>query len=132
MLPFSVQFQSGLPPSDQLVDAIRKAIARGEISDEAPFPSVRTLARELRISPTTAHKAVLQLKEEGLLFSQPGVGMRVRMVFREGWQGRLDLLRPQLEALLREAESLQVPPEILQNWIETQLKTFTQCDKEDP
>lgn len=127
MIPFSVQFTSGIPPSDQLVEAVRKAIARGDLPDGSPFPSVRTLARELRISPTTAHKAVGQLKDEGLLFSQPGVGMKVCAAFREGWKGRLDLLSPHLETLLKEAESLDVPAGVLRDWI---LETLQKPEKE--
>lgn len=108
MLPFSVTFQSGLPPSDQLVDTVRKAVATGELKDGAAFPSVRTLSKELRISPTTVHKAVAQLKSDGWLESLPGVGMRVRSAAGSRLEDRLDLLRPLTENLLREARELGI------------------------
>jgi len=121
MLPFSLEFQSGLPPSDQLVDAVHKAIAIGDLKDQDLFPSVRTLASELKISPTTAHKAVLLLREEGLLFSHPGVGMRVRAPYQEGWDMRLELLRPKVDKLLQDAEALRIPGTVLRPWLSEQI-----------
>lgn len=117
MLPFSVQFQSGLPPSDQLVDAVRKAVATGELKDGAAFPSVRALSRELRLSPTTVHKAVAQLKSDGWLESLPGVGMRVRSSAGSRLEDRLDLLRPLAEKLLREARGLNISETELVAWL---------------
>jgi GntR family transcriptional regulator len=43
------------------------------------FPSVRTLGRELKINPNTAHKVITQLTTEGFLTVQPGIGTVVAL-----------------------------------------------------
>jgi DNA-binding transcriptional regulator YhcF (GntR family) len=77
MLPFSIQLQDGSPVSDQILLAVRKALLTGQMKAGDEFPSVRTLSQELKISPTTAHKVVLLLKDAGWLNSRPGIGMVV-------------------------------------------------------
>lgn len=107
MLPFLFQAaDNGMPVSDQLVLAVRRAVMAGELKSGEIFPSVRSLAQELRISPTTAHKAVLELKEAGLLAARPGVGMVVVKPSASPRSVLLDHLRPACEALLREAERM--------------------------
>jgi len=49
MLPFIIQIQDGLPVSDQIIQAVRKAMLTGELAIGDIFPSVRTLSQELRI-----------------------------------------------------------------------------------
>ena len=113
MLPFRILFTDGLPASDQLVQAVRRAILSGELRDGDRFPSVRNLSQELKISPTTAHKAVGQLKGEGFLASQPGVGMVVRSASLPSTEERLKLIAPQIEKLITEAQALQLSEEEL-------------------
>jgi len=108
MLPFHIHFTDGLPASDQLIQAVRRAILAGHLKDGDRFPSVRSLSQELKISPTTAHKAVTQLKKEGLLASQPGVGMVVRSSALPSKAERLAILAPQLTQLVSEAQALQL------------------------
>lgn len=111
MLPFLFHsIDNGMPVSDQLVLAVRRAVMSGELRAGEIFPSVRTLAQELRISPTTAHKAVLGLKEAGLLAARPGVGMVVVKPSVSPRSVLLDHLRPACEALLREAERMGLEP----------------------
>jgi GntR family transcriptional regulator len=59
---------------DQLIYAAQKAFLSGEFSPGQKFPSVRTLAAELKIHPNTAHKAIHYLIQEGWLEVKPGVG----------------------------------------------------------
>ena len=111
MLPFRVQIQDGLPVSDQLVRSAQRAIASGELAAGARFPSVRVLAQELRISPTTAHKVVLELKAAGCLVSRPGIGMVVVSAAGPPRESLQERLRPSCEQLLCEAEQLGLSAE---------------------
>ncbi|MEM1223744.1 MAG: GntR family transcriptional regulator [Verrucomicrobiota bacterium] len=117
MLPFIIHLADGIPASDQLVQAVRRAILKGDLQDGESFPSVRALSQELRISPTTAHKAVGQLKSEGLLGSRPGVGMVVRANALPSVQERLALLQPNLSQTIREAKALQLTESELRDHI---------------
>lgn len=108
MLPFSIQLQDGTPVSDQILQAVRKAMLTGQMKAGDEFPSVRTLSQELRISPTTAHKVVLLLKAAGWLASRPGIGMVVTVPDQPGVNDRLEQLTPQCRELLREAAELNL------------------------
>jgi GntR family transcriptional regulator len=113
MLPFSVQLENGVPVSDQILQAVRKALLTGQIKAGDEFPSVRQLSQELRISPTTAHKVVLQLKNAGWLASRPGIGMVVTAPGQPSTEERLAQLTPACQSLLREAADLNLTPEQL-------------------
>jgi GntR family transcriptional regulator len=113
MLPFAIRLLDGVPASDQVVLAVRRAVLAGQLRDGDEFPSVRTLSQELRISPTTAHKAIGQLRDAGLLASRPGVGMVVRTAAAPDADARLALLAPEIEALTRKAAALHIKPTAL-------------------
>jgi DNA-binding transcriptional regulator YhcF (GntR family) len=108
MLPFLVQIEDGLPVSDQIVQAVRKAMLTGQLAPGDEFPSVRTLSQELRISPTTAHKVVAVLKDAGYLASRPGIGMVVTTPELPAHDERLDHLQPFCAAVLKEAGDLHL------------------------
>jgi DNA-binding transcriptional regulator YhcF (GntR family) len=108
MLPFIIQIQDGLPVSDQIVQAIRKAMLTKQLEVGDLFPSVRTLSQELSISPTTAHKVVATLKDSGYLASRPGIGMVVRVPELPDRPERLEHLQPLCRELLREAADLHL------------------------
>jgi GntR family transcriptional regulator len=63
----------GAPIVDQLVFAAQKSFLSGEFSPGQEFPSVRTLAAELKIHPNTAHKVVQQLIQGRWLEARPGL-----------------------------------------------------------
>ena len=108
MLPFIIEIQDGLPVSDQIVQAVRKAMLTRQLAVGDIIPSVRTLSQELSISPTTAHKVVANLKDAGYLASRPGIGMVVRTPELPDRPERLDHLQPLCRDLLREAADLHL------------------------
>lgn len=109
-LPFTIRVLDGVPVSDQIVQAVRKAVYGGQLVDAAAFPSVRALSQALKISPTTAHKVVAQLKTEGLLASRPGIGMVVTAQNLPSREKRLAQLNPTCHRLLDEAAQLNLTP----------------------
>lgn len=108
MLPFIIQIQDGAPVSDQVIQAVRKAMLTGQLRPGEEFPSVRTLSQELRISPTTAHKVVAILKDAGYLAARPGIGMVVTAPALPALDERLEHLRPFCATLLKEAGDLHL------------------------
>jgi GntR family transcriptional regulator len=108
MLPFSFQLRDGEPVSDQIVRAAHRALASGELREGDLFPSVRALAQELKISPTTAFKVIQQLKDLGFLLSRPGVGMVVQAPQLPSLDQRLGLLEPSARRFLDEARALHL------------------------
>jgi len=65
------------PISKQIVDGVRMTIATGELTAGAQLPSVRGLAQQLGINPTTVAKAYAELTSEGWLESRQGLGLFV-------------------------------------------------------
>ncbi len=108
MLPFTLRLVDGAPVSDQILAAVRKAMLTGQMRPGDEFPSVRTLSQELRISPTTAHKVVLALKDGGYLASRPGIGMVVTAPELPKLEEKLDQLAPACRGLLKEAADLHL------------------------
>jgi len=58
----------------QVEDAVRRLVATGGLAPGSAIPSVRELARELRINPNTAAKAYQRLAEAGVLETRRGEG----------------------------------------------------------
>jgi GntR family transcriptional regulator len=106
VIPFRLVFRSGMSLYEQVVYAARKAIVAGQLRPGDPFPSVRTLSKELKINPNTAHKVILYLTNEGLLEIKPGIGAVVSELPRSTATERKDLLGRELEQLVVEAKKL--------------------------
>ena len=65
---------SGKPIYEQITQQIKTAILKGELSPGEPLPSMRLLAKELRISVITTKRAYEDLEREGFLVSVVGKG----------------------------------------------------------
>lgn len=62
------------PIYDQIVTQIKGCIMKRELKDEEMLPSVRTLAKELRVSALTVKKAYDALEAEGFVITVHGKG----------------------------------------------------------
>jgi len=71
---FRFKLRPGRSIFDQVVYAAKKAFISGEFTPGQPFPSVRSIAADLKIHPNTAHKVVQHLIQERWLEVRPGVG----------------------------------------------------------
>jgi len=68
---------SGVPLYQQVKDQIGTAILSGELAEGTALPSVRALARDLRISVITTTRAYAELAAEGFIATVPGKGAYV-------------------------------------------------------
>ena len=82
------------PIYDQITRQVKGLILRGELREGEALPSMRLLARELRISVITTKRAYEELEREGFISTVPGKGCFVA-------PRNLELVR---EASLRQAE----------------------------
>ena len=62
------------PIYEQIVMQIKSAIMCGELKEKELLPSVRTLAKELKVSALTVKKAYDALDEEGFIVTVHGKG----------------------------------------------------------
>lgn len=68
---------NGIPIYKQISDAFRTDILAGKYKQGEFLPSIRELARDLRISVITTMKAYEQLEAEGLVTASQGKGFYV-------------------------------------------------------
>lgn len=84
---------SGKPIYEQIADQVKEQILVGALSAGDALPSMRVLAKELRISVITTKRAYEELERDGFLDNVPGKGCFVA---------------PQNRELLREAQLRRV------------------------
>ena len=65
---------AGVPIYVQIEDQIKAAILRGELSEGEALPSIRALARDLRVSVITTTRAYAERVPDGLVANVPGKG----------------------------------------------------------
>jgi GntR family transcriptional regulator len=65
------------PPYTQVADGLRAAIRSGELAAGTKLPSGRDLSKEWGVALMTLQKAIDQLRDEGLVYSQQGRGVFV-------------------------------------------------------
>ena len=66
--------KSGRPIYEQIVSQLREQILSGELREDEALPSIRDLARDLRISVITTKRAYEDLAALGLIYTLPGKG----------------------------------------------------------
>ena len=66
--------KSGMPIYDQICSQLRGLILSGALREDEPLPSIRGLAKDLRISVITTKRAYEELEKEGLIYTLPGKG----------------------------------------------------------
>jgi GntR family transcriptional regulator len=104
MLPFPISLSPGGALYQQIVHAVKRALATGHLQPGDRFPAIRTVSVELQINPNTVQKAVTALIALGILDVRPGQGCFIsstpRILDRKA---RLKLLEPIVEKLLVDA-----------------------------
>lgn len=86
---------SGEPIYEQIKNQIRSAVMSGELEAGEALPSLRKLAKELRVSVLTVTRAYNELADEGVAQNLQGKGTFVMDKGNE-------LMRRQLETQVRE------------------------------
>lgn len=75
--------QSDRPIYEQIMDQIKAQIMNGDLKEGDALPSMRLLAKELRISIITTKRAYEELEREGYIESYTGKGSFVKGVNHE-------------------------------------------------
>ena len=69
-----VDHNSGVPISAQLIDQIKYLVVSGRLEPGEQIPSVRALAADLKLNPTTVARVYQQLEAEEIIYTQHGRG----------------------------------------------------------
>ena len=90
---------SGKPIYEQIADQVKEQIMAGALAAGDALPSMRLLAKDLRVSVITTKRAYEELERDGFLENVPGKGCFVA---------------PQNRELLREAQLRRVEEKLTQ------------------
>ncbi|MGP2435988.1 GntR family transcriptional regulator [Streptomyces sp. JW3] len=69
-----IEFAPDIPRWRQVAKVIRSRITDGTYAPRTRVPSVVQLTAEFGIANATAHKVLRALREEGLTYTEPGLG----------------------------------------------------------
>ncbi len=69
--------KSGAPIYDQIYSQIKSQIISGALNEDELLPSIRGLAKDLRISFITTKRAYEELEKDGFIYTLPGKGCYV-------------------------------------------------------
>jgi GntR family transcriptional regulator len=104
MLSFPISLVTGRAIYEQIIHAVKRALATGHLQPGDRFPSIRTISEELHINPNTVQKAVTALITAEILEVRPGQGCFISTASRvTDRKGRLKNLEPVVEKLLVDA-----------------------------
>ncbi len=64
----------GVPIYEQIYEQIKGEIISGALAPDMALPSIRNLAKDLRISVITTNRAYEELERDGFIYTTPGKG----------------------------------------------------------
>lgn len=101
---------SGSPIYEQIAEQIKALIISGQLAPDTPLPSMRLLAKELRVSLITTKRAYEELERDGYLRTMTGKGSFVAGLDNDLIRGeQLRLIEDQLRAAVNRARLNGIP-----------------------
>lgn len=114
MLHLNIDPQSGVPVYRQIMDQVKYYVASGALKPGDPLPSIRDLARTLRVNPTTIVNTYKELAHDGTLELLHGKGA---FIARSAKRLSDEEIRASLRRLARqlavEATQMGAPPSLV-------------------
>ena len=118
--------KSSAPIYEQIYSQIKAQIVGGALREDAALPSIRSLAKDLRVSVITTKRAYDELEREGFLYTVAGKGCFVA-------PKNLELLREEhlkaVETHLEEAAKLAAACGLGREELIEMLKLLTEDDE---
>jgi GntR family transcriptional regulator len=124
---FTLEPASGVPIYRQLIDQVRRLAASGHLAPGAELPSVREVAAEHTVNPTTISKAYGLLELEGLVQRNRGKPMTIAPLRRnqQALTQRLRQIESQMDSLVLAARQLDLQAADLTTLIEQKMREQT-------
>ena len=114
---------SGEPIYEQIKNQIRSAVMSGELEAGEALPSLRKLAKELRVSVLTVTRAYNELADEGVVQNLQGKGTFVMDKGNELMRRQLETqVRENLAEAIRAAKAADIAPSELGRMLEDEYR----------
>ena len=102
-----INHSSMQPIYEQITEQVKGKIMKGELQADTLLPSVRTLAKELKVSALTVKKSYDALEEEGFIITVHGKGSFVTCASQElMMEEKRKEVEADFEAAIRKGRSL--------------------------
>lgn len=118
-MEIKIQSKSSDPIYEQIKTQIKDSIIKKELKEREPLPSIRSLARDLKISVITTKRAYEELEKEGLVYSVAGKGFYVDspdVAFLE--EKKVQSIEAQLEEVLKICKSASLSKEEVKEMVD--------------
>jgi GntR family transcriptional regulator len=102
----TIDAKSPLPVYQQVIQAIKLEILSGVLREGDLLPSIRDLAKLLKLNPNTVAKAYYTLEAEGFSENRSGSGSRVKVPSGKQGSLRQAMLESELKNFLEKVVSL--------------------------
>lgn len=110
---------SAVPLYEQLMGQIKQLILKGELEQGELLPSIRMMAKELKISIITVKRAYEELEKEGFVETSPGKGTYVSLANRERLKEiQMSQIENKLEEVIIAAKSINMTLEEMKERVE--------------
>jgi len=103
---FEIKFDSAQPIYAQIIEGIKKAVARGSLHPGDKLPSQRDLAVSLGVNPNTVQRAYRELEQIGLTETLRGQGTFLKQDHDMMGQIRSEMINATVEIFIAEMKSL--------------------------
>ncbi len=122
-----IDTHSGVPIYRQVIEQIRRQIMTGRLAEGGQLPTVRDLAKRLKVNPMTVSKAYSLLEIEDLVERKRGVGLFVAKLSK---RQKERITKEMLEGIVKKAAITAVQLGVSeQEAKEVLLKLYRQYDK---
>lgn len=106
MLKFNIDNTSGVPVYQQVKQAIIIDIMSLRLKDGDLLPSIRSLAKILKLNPNTVAKVYYSLEEEGYIQGHRGSGYRVKAQKTKLNKLKISIIEDEFKGFLQKAFTL--------------------------
>ncbi|WP_146551854.1 MULTISPECIES: GntR family transcriptional regulator [Rummeliibacillus] len=102
----------------QIVNQLKEIIINGKLEESKPLPSIRNLAKELKISVITTKRAYDELEREGFIVTVAGKGSYVASINKEVYrETKVKMVEERLMEAITNAKQVGLTLEELQEML---------------
>lgn len=102
----------------QIINQLKEQIINGELEESQLLPSIRNLAKELKISVITTKRAYDELEKEGFIVTVAGKGSYVAAINKEMFrETKVKMIEEKLTEAINSAKLVGITLEELQDML---------------
>lgn len=114
-MDITISNSSSVPLYEQIISQIKQLVLSDALKQDEVLPSIRNLAKEIKVSIITVKRAYEELEAEGFIQTIPGKGTYVSSVSLERLkEARMSQIEQEIEKIVLAAKSIGMSLEDLE------------------